>query len=389
MISQNISIAGKCRTDQAVLRRISSIHLISISSTSFRSVPKLISALGVTNTKWLVADLKKAESQRHIRPWIIVYGHRPMYCSNSPADDGWFLDCHAFAPGFRKVIEPLFQKYSVDLYMCGHMHDSELIYPVSDGKVVTPSFINPRSTAYMISGYAGCREGFNGFSPEFAPPWSAWRQAEEYGYGILSVHNASHLHFEWIYAARSEVGHDVWVVQDDHQWNRNPSNVGLGANFDWNVVKKERNLTWGDAKDFALGFGVGMGLELGSIPDCVADYYPLNYTFSTAMMKLEEGLRKMDYGEVGVGLKWMAVGVYDLFALLDGCGAITGVTEFLASAILIHECGLACFAAAEIEKVAANREELLEDLHMGVHFYQMQLFLPAGLYFGNIFAAFL
>ena len=34
--------------------------------------------------EWLVADLEAANTpeNRAMRPWIIVMGHKPMYCSN-------------------------------------------------------------------------------------------------------------------------------------------------------------------------------------------------------------------------------------------------------------------------------------------------------------------
>ena len=38
---------------------------------------------------WLEQDLQYATApgNRSIRPWIIAYGHRPMYCSNIDGDD--------------------------------------------------------------------------------------------------------------------------------------------------------------------------------------------------------------------------------------------------------------------------------------------------------------
>ncbi len=38
---------------------------------------------------WLVQDLTYATApkNRSVRPWIIAYGHRPMYCSNLDNDD--------------------------------------------------------------------------------------------------------------------------------------------------------------------------------------------------------------------------------------------------------------------------------------------------------------
>lgn len=42
-----------------------------------------------TQMKWLINDLQEANKieNRKKRPWIIVFGHRPMYCSNIDTDD--------------------------------------------------------------------------------------------------------------------------------------------------------------------------------------------------------------------------------------------------------------------------------------------------------------
>ena len=36
---------------------------------------------------WLKEDLAKANKNRDKQPWVIAYGHRPMYCSNVDHDD--------------------------------------------------------------------------------------------------------------------------------------------------------------------------------------------------------------------------------------------------------------------------------------------------------------
>ena len=45
---------------------------------------------GVENQyNWISQDLQwaNAKENRSVRPWIIVYGHRPMYCSTLDGDD--------------------------------------------------------------------------------------------------------------------------------------------------------------------------------------------------------------------------------------------------------------------------------------------------------------
>ncbi len=51
--------------------------------------------------KWLEQDLIAATDPetRKIRPWIIAYGHRPMYCSNTDTD------CTELAPILRASLE--------------------------------------------------------------------------------------------------------------------------------------------------------------------------------------------------------------------------------------------------------------------------------------------
>ena len=37
--------------------------------------------------EFIEQDLIAANQQRHLRPWIFAYAHRPMYCSDSDDDD--------------------------------------------------------------------------------------------------------------------------------------------------------------------------------------------------------------------------------------------------------------------------------------------------------------
>ena len=85
--------------------------------------------------EWLTRDLQTANRNRQQRPWIIVFGHRPMYCttglaSTTPARASKLVrillvvtadgDCDGAADTIRNAFEPLFYRFGVDLYLCAH-----------------------------------------------------------------------------------------------------------------------------------------------------------------------------------------------------------------------------------------------------------------------------
>jgi len=262
---------------------------------------------GSPQYQWLEADLQKANANRQKQPWVVVYGHRPLYCSNAIDDASWFKDCYIVAPGIRSFIEPLFRKYSVDIYFSGHMHDAEFTYPLYQSQITSKDFTNPPSTVHIISGYAGCREGFNGFSNDTQFPWTVWRQAEHYGYGHMT-YNSTHVHFQYLYADDDKVHKDVWIVKDKHAVRPNvvPEDKAPARGtpsqkvqheldvLNVHLSKTKYNSAGADIKNFLIGFGIGLGVAFGSIPECIADYYPLDYVFSTAFKLLEDGVGTSD-----------------------------------------------------------------------------------------------
>lgn len=82
--------------------------------------------------KWLTNVL--ANPDPSIK-WKIVVGHHPLYCGGKRVKSKDTYDV-------RNTFEPLFKKYNVDAYLCGHEHDLQHIKPA--GK-----------THYFVSG-AGC-----------------------------------------------------------------------------------------------------------------------------------------------------------------------------------------------------------------------------------------
>lgn len=130
---------------------------------------------------WLEQDLAAANtpSARAQRPWVVVVGHRPIYSTIVPYSDpltGSPLGQQAI---IQQYFEPLFKQYAVDLYLCGHVHGYERMYPAFGGKVVTKSYHNPGIYVEVMSGAGGTVEGFDPTIAYWewyaAPAWLAAR----------------------------------------------------------------------------------------------------------------------------------------------------------------------------------------------------------------------
>ena len=94
---------------------IGPVHFVSIS-TEFYYFLNFGLMQVVSQYKWLEADL--AGVDRSLTPWVVLYGHRPMYCTNTDRDD-----CTKYQTRTRTGLpllgwwglEPLLDKHGVDL----------------------------------------------------------------------------------------------------------------------------------------------------------------------------------------------------------------------------------------------------------------------------------
>eukprot|EP00698_Gefionella_okellyi_P004933 TRINITY_DN14556_c0_g1_i1.p1 TRINITY_DN14556_c0_g1~~TRINITY_DN14556_c0_g1_i1.p1 ORF type:complete len:503 (-),score=73.79 TRINITY_DN14556_c0_g1_i1:44-1552(-) len=168
--------------------------------------------IGSEQYEWLKNDLAVAVANRAQRPWIFVTGHRPMYCSD-PAE--W--DSHKPGAAFQVEIEPLFQQYKVDMYLCGHMHIYERIHPVWNGVTqynnTDPThqvYVNPVGTTHAVQGNAGVFTDHTWMKP--LPDWSAFRSSD-FGYGRITLFNATHLHYEFDHTDTRELVDDFYIVK--------------------------------------------------------------------------------------------------------------------------------------------------------------------------------
>ena len=156
--------------------------------------------------KWLTNDLAMAQKQREIRPWLVVFGHRPMYCTNDVDDDPTICtqdtsalrDGVSFPHGGHRVgpLEELLWQYNVDFYFSGHMHSYERLYPTYKGQVLGHDYSPLVAPLHIIAGAAGCQEYLDEY--DYARyPWSAVT-SDSYGYGKFIVHNGTHAEWQQI-----------------------------------------------------------------------------------------------------------------------------------------------------------------------------------------------
>ena len=124
-----------------------------------------------------------------------------MYSS----DDSEWSQHNPTSPLFNSL-QSLFLKYGVDMYLSGHMHMFESIYPVDvNGTVVskpqsygglTNVFVRPKSPVRVVQGTAGIFMFVDTYKNP-APEWSFARD-DKFGYGRLTFHNASLAQFEYL-----------------------------------------------------------------------------------------------------------------------------------------------------------------------------------------------
>ena len=171
---------------------------------------------------WMEKDLMGVD--RSQTPWVIAVSHYPMYCSSvtlagpehddgqGDEDPGSYNGCWSYGSNIntlRNDVEPLFQRYGVDAYLAGHEHDYESLYSVLNNTVLSKSFVNPPAPVHFVSGAGGAPalDRFGDPGPFTRKQISAW------GYGRITVNNATVLRFEQIRNSDSAVIDTVDIVR--------------------------------------------------------------------------------------------------------------------------------------------------------------------------------
>ncbi|XP_076470599.1 acid phosphatase type 7-like [Babylonia areolata] len=177
---------------------------------------------------WLVNDLREANKYRSQRPWIIAFGHRPMYCSSNTWDD-----CSQNNSFVRQGLEDLFYGFGVDIVFQAHEHNYERLYPMYKGVTLNTSYVDPPGPVHIISGAAGSKHGVDPFKLPPKPEWSAVRVEGPAlnSYGHLQVVNGSHVYWEQRSIHNHTVLDSLWIVQHHHRkfWHdTRPTDVTTG-----------------------------------------------------------------------------------------------------------------------------------------------------------------
>ncbi|XP_031850266.1 acid phosphatase type 7 [Nomia melanderi] len=198
------------------------VHFIGIETEAYYFMNYGIKQL-VKQYQWLEKDLEEANKpkNRAQRPWIVTFGHRPMYCSNKNADDCTNHQSlvRVGLPLFNWFgLEDLFFKHKVDLLLWAHEHSYERMWPMYNFKVQNGSYEEPyknyKAPVHIVTGSAGCKEGREKFVPH-KPEWSAYRSSD-YGYTRMKAYNRTHLYLEQVSDDKDGAILDqVWIIKDD------------------------------------------------------------------------------------------------------------------------------------------------------------------------------
>jgi len=179
------------------------IHFISFSTEVYYFVNYGYKLL-TKQFEWLENDLREANKpeNRLKRPWIVTYGHRPMYCSDEKE-----YDCNDKLETYIRQglpvlkwfgLEDLFYKHGVDIEIFAHEHFYTRLWPIYDFKVYNGSteapYTNAKAPIQIITGSAGCNENKEPFS-KVLPEWNAFHS------------NVSNFHFKTLFRFGSDHPH--------------------------------------------------------------------------------------------------------------------------------------------------------------------------------------
>ena len=154
------------------------VHVVVLSSEHDWRV-------GSRQYKWLEADLQSVNKK--VTPWTVLATHRMMYTTQLKEEADYKVSL-----AFRKNVEPLLNKYKVNLMLVGHQHSYERSCPVSNGTCVEDG---ASGTTHLCVGSAGANKEKGGFSPKFGN--YSVKHLDDYGY-IRVDSNSTRMFVEFV-----------------------------------------------------------------------------------------------------------------------------------------------------------------------------------------------
>jgi len=161
--------------------------------------------------QWLQTDL--ASIDRSKTPWIIAMSHRPMYSTQTAS----------YQSDLRAAFQNLLLDAGVDLYLSGHIHWYERLFPLTakgevDGVSVVDNgtyVTNPGvSMTHIINGMAGNVESHSTLDEgEVVKDITAVLDDEHYGFSRLTVLNETVLEWEFVKGDGEGVGDRLVLVK--------------------------------------------------------------------------------------------------------------------------------------------------------------------------------
>jgi len=137
---------------------------------------------GSEQWKWMMNDLNSVD--RSVTPFVIVGGHRPMYCSENYNSD-LIMSLH-----IQEELEDLFYTFKVDLAIWGHYHAYERTCPVYKQKCVEDG----KAPIHAVIGMAGASLDVADWLPY---EWSIFRDHYHWGISVITT-NSTHITLEYL-----------------------------------------------------------------------------------------------------------------------------------------------------------------------------------------------
>lgn len=108
--------------------------------------------------QWLWLQTTLAAVDRAITPWVVVTLHRPIYTTQLCETGDYVVSLH-----LRRELDPLFEKYNVNVVLVAHTHAYERTCPLLGGQCVAAG----EGVVHLTVGSAGAGLESCGYSPKY------------------------------------------------------------------------------------------------------------------------------------------------------------------------------------------------------------------------------